>query len=109
MSTSYRQMMDPLHSPHNFSIANAKMRVSVFQTCLGRISRRRLRIILDPRRSTSTVDLRSDTVTLPSREMLESAMDAKLGDDVFGEDESVLELQQYMANMTGKKEVLLQK
>jgi len=35
-----------------------------------------------------TVDLRSDTVTRPSPGMLQAMFSAKVGDDVFGEDET---------------------
>ena len=35
------------------------------------------------------IDLRSDTVTLPSSEMRQSIFDAQLGDDVFQEDQNV--------------------
>jgi len=52
------------------------------------------------------VDLRSDTVTLPSRGMLECAMQAPLGDDVMGEDPTVLELESYMADLCGKEKGL---
>ena len=38
------------------------------------------------------IDLRSDTVTKPSKEMLEHMMNAPVGDDVFGEDPTVNEL-----------------
>lgn len=48
-----------------------------------------------------TVDLRSDTVTKPTPAMLEAMMKAKIGDDVFGEDESVAELEQKAAAMFG--------
>lgn len=41
------------------------------------------------------VDLRSDTVTKPSQEMLECALTAPLGDDVYGEDPTVLKLEEY--------------
>ncbi len=47
------------------------------------------------------IDLRSDTVTKPSREMLSAMMNAKVGDDVFGEDPSINELQDLAANMFG--------
>ncbi len=47
------------------------------------------------------IDLRSDTVTVPTAEMLEHMMNAKVGDDVYGEDESINELQRYAANMFG--------
>ena len=59
--------------------------------------------------STSTlpvVDLRSDTLTAPSRPMLECALTAKTGDDVFSEDPTVLELEDYMANLFGKEKAL---
>jgi threonine aldolase len=35
------------------------------------------------------IDLRSDTVTLPTDEMLEAIKNAELGDDVFREDPTV--------------------
>jgi threonine aldolase len=41
-----------------------------------------------------TVDLRSDTVTKPTPGMLEAMWSAKVGDDVFGEDETVNALEQ---------------
>jgi threonine aldolase len=48
-----------------------------------------------------TVDLRSDTVTKPTPGMLEAMWSAKVGDDVFGEDESVNELETKAAAMFG--------
>ena len=48
-----------------------------------------------------TVDLRSDTVTKPTKGMLEAMWSAKVGDDVFGEDESVNELEAKTATMFG--------
>ncbi len=39
------------------------------------------------------VDLRSDTVTKPSPEMYKAMMEAVVGDDVFGEDEAINELE----------------
>jgi threonine aldolase len=39
------------------------------------------------------IDLRSDTVTLPTDEMLDAIKQAKLGDDVYGEDPTVNNLQ----------------
>jgi threonine aldolase len=47
------------------------------------------------------IDLRSDTVTKPSSEMLEFMMKARVGDDVFGEDSAVNELQHFAAEMFG--------
>jgi len=49
----------------------------------------------------TTVDLRSDTVTKPTPGMLDAMMNAKVGDDVFGEDETVNTLEQKAANMFG--------
>ena len=45
------------------------------------------------------IDLRSDTVTRPSRGMMEAMMRAPVGDDVFGEDPTVNELQTYAAEL----------
>ena len=47
------------------------------------------------------IDLRSDTVTKPSPEMLDAMMKAKVGDDVFGEDPSINELEAASAKMFG--------
>lgn len=52
------------------------------------------------------IDLRSDTVTKPSREMLEYMMQANVGDDVFGEDPTVNELESYAAQLFGKEAAL---
>jgi len=48
-----------------------------------------------------TIDLRSDTVTKPTREMHEAMMNAEVGDDVFGEDPSVKKLEEKCAGMLG--------
>ncbi len=53
------------------------------------------------------VDLRSDTVTIPPREMLETITRAELGDDVYGEDRTVNELQCLAADKMGKDAALL--
>ena len=47
------------------------------------------------------IDFRSDTVTKPSPQMLECMFTAKVGDDVFGEDPSVNELESLAASMFG--------
>ncbi len=52
------------------------------------------------------IDLRSDTVTRPSRPMLEAMMRAEVGDDVFGEDPTVNQLQQTIAALFGKEAAL---
>ena len=46
-----------------------------------------------------TIDLRSDTVTKPTPAMLEAMMTAEVGDDVFGEDPSILSLEKKCANI----------
>lgn len=52
------------------------------------------------------IDLRSDTVTRPSRAMLEAMMAAPVGDDVYGDDPTVNELQRYAAALSGKEAAL---
>jgi threonine aldolase len=47
------------------------------------------------------VDLRSDTVTKPTPGMLEAMWSAKVGDDVFGEDETINALEEKAAKMFG--------
>ncbi len=47
------------------------------------------------------IDLRSDTVTKPTAGMLEVMMNAKVGDDVFGEDPTVNAFQEKVASMFG--------
>ncbi len=49
------------------------------------------------------IDLRSDTVTRPGRAMLEAMMAAPVGDDVYGDDPTVNELQRYAADRPAKK------
>ncbi|MCA9026099.1 MAG: aminotransferase class I/II-fold pyridoxal phosphate-dependent enzyme [Planctomycetaceae bacterium] len=55
----------------------------------------------------SYIDLRSDTVTLPTPAMLEAMMSAELGDDVMGEDPTVNRLEARMAEMFGKEAAVL--
>ena len=52
------------------------------------------------------IDLRSDTVTRPSDEMLKRMMAAPTGDDVYGDDPTVNELQEYAAKLSGKEAAL---
>lgn len=47
-------------------------------------------------------DLRSDTVTQPSPEMRKAMANAAVGDDVYGEDPSVRELEEMVADLLGK-------
>lgn len=53
------------------------------------------------------IDLRSDTVTLPSPAMREAMYRAELGDDVMREDPTVNRLEELAAEMTGKEAALL--
>lgn len=50
-----------------------------------------------------TVDLRSDTVTLPTDEMRRAMYEAGVGDDVYGEDPTVNLLEQRSATLLGKE------
>jgi threonine aldolase len=49
------------------------------------------------------IDLRSDTVTRPTKAMLDAMMSAPVGDDVFGEDPTIIELEKYAAELFGKQ------
>ena len=49
------------------------------------------------------IDIRSDTVTLPTKEMRQAMAEAEVGDDVFGEDPSVNRLQDEVACLLGKE------
>ena len=52
------------------------------------------------------IDLRSDTVTKPTREMHKAMLEAVVGDDVFGEDPTVNALQEKAARLLGKEAAL---
>lgn len=52
------------------------------------------------------VDLRSDTVTRPTLPMLEAMMAARVGDDVLGDDPTVIELEQLAADLSGLEAAL---
>ncbi|WP_078544401.1 low-specificity L-threonine aldolase [Litchfieldia alkalitelluris] len=52
------------------------------------------------------IDFRSDTVTKPTAEMRKAAFEATVGDDVYNEDPTVLELEQVAAKMLGKEAAL---
>jgi threonine aldolase len=55
---------------------------------------------------TRTVDLRSDTVTLPTPAMLQAMFGAELGDDVYGEDPTINRLEALAASRLGKEAAL---
>src|SRR5580704_14050302 len=52
------------------------------------------------------IDLRSDTVTRPTQPMREAMARAAVGDDVFGDDPTVIALEQEVARITGKEAAL---
>jgi threonine aldolase len=54
-----------------------------------------------------TIDLRSDTVTLPTQTMRDAIYNAELGDDVFGEDPTTNQLEKMGAERLGKEEAML--
>ena len=47
------------------------------------------------------IDLRSDTVTKPDKNIIEEALQAELGDDEYGEDPTVNNLQEKCAELLG--------
>jgi threonine aldolase len=53
-----------------------------------------------------TVDLRSDTLTRPTDALRRAMAEAEVGDDVFGEDPTVLALQERVAAMFGHEDAL---
>ncbi len=53
--------------------------------------------------SNAQIDLRSDTVTRPGPEMRAIMAAAAVGDDVYGEDPSIAELEAYAAELLGKE------
>ncbi|MTI30033.1 low-specificity L-threonine aldolase [Xanthovirga aplysinae] len=52
------------------------------------------------------IDLRSDTVTKPTKAMRKAIANAEVGDDMYGEDPTVLELEEEIANLLGKEKAL---
>lgn len=52
------------------------------------------------------IDLRSDTVTKPTKQMLEAMFNAKVGDDVFNEDPTIAKLQQKVATLFNMESAL---
>lgn len=53
-----------------------------------------------------TIDLRSDTITKPTKGMLKAMLSAEVGDDVYKEDPSVNALEKRLAEMFGMDEAL---
>jgi threonine aldolase len=59
-----------------------------------------------PQKTLKTIDLRSDTVTKPTAAMREAMARAEVGDDVFGDDPTVKELEAETAALLGKEAAL---
>jgi Beta-eliminating lyase len=55
---------------------------------------------------TEIIDLRSDTFSLPSKEIRESIAMAEVGDDYYGEDKSAAHLESYCSELFGKEAAL---
>ncbi len=53
------------------------------------------------------IDLRSDTITKPTKEMLEAMFSAKVGDDVFGDDPAVNALQEKVSSYIWKRSCII--
>ena len=49
------------------------------------------------------IDLRSDTITQPTPAMREAMARAEVGDDVFGDDPTVAQLEAHVAEFLGKE------
>jgi threonine aldolase len=62
--------------------------------------------MLAPRMPPAPVDLRSDTVTRPTAGMREAMATAVVGDDVYGDDETVIELERRVAALAGTEAAL---
>lgn len=52
------------------------------------------------------IDLRSDTVTQPTEEMRQAMLTAVVGDDVYDDDPTIKELEEFAANLLGKEAAL---
>jgi threonine aldolase len=52
------------------------------------------------------IDLRSDTVTVPTEAMKKAMFEAEVGDDVYGDDPTVNELEAFAAKLIGKEAAL---
>ncbi|MEN8119201.1 MAG: GntG family PLP-dependent aldolase [Bacteroidota bacterium] len=53
-----------------------------------------------------TIDLRSDTVTKPTKQMITAMFSAQVGDDIFGEDPTVNKLQEKVATLFNMEDAL---
>ncbi|EGV63576.1 Threonine aldolase [Yamadazyma tenuis] len=62
--------------------------------------------VLDTPQYPTHNEFRSDTFTVPTQSMLDSAYHATFGDSVYKEDQSTLDLESYMCQLTGKEAAL---
>ena len=53
------------------------------------------------------IDTRSDTVTVPTLRMREAMRDAKVGDDVYGEDPTINQLIRKVTDLFGMEAAIL--
>ena len=61
---------------------------------------------MTPKSKIMKIDFRSDTVTKPSKEMLDFMFQAEVGDDVYGEDPTVFALEKFASEYFGKEAAL---
>lgn len=57
-------------------------------------------------KSSEVIDFRSDASTPPTYEMREAMVNAELGDDVYEDDPTTIELEKYAAQIVGKEAAL---
>jgi threonine aldolase len=62
--------------------------------------------LLPPESTVHVIDLRSDTVTRPTDAMRAAMASAQVGDDVFGDDPTVIALEERVASLLGKEAAL---
>jgi threonine aldolase len=98
------------HLPHPEFWRQNMMMKRTGQSALGAMVRMRARR-RPAQRSISDgigpVDLRSDTVTQPCAQMRSAMAKADVGDDVYGEDPTVIELEHRAAALLGKEDAVL--
>ena len=63
-------------------------------------------MFLSKRKKMKNIDLRSDTVTLPTSTMRQAMFQAEVGDDVFGEDPTINRLEKMAAERFDKEAAL---
>jgi threonine aldolase len=72
-----------------------------WRTAIRQLSFLRSELIILQQIFRMVIDYRSDTVTKPTQGMLDAMMSARVGDDVFGEDPSINQLEEKAAAMFG--------